>query len=101
MSDKSEGVAAPEPVRLASIVMSVRPLVPGLESDLAALVFESRSNRDAALLVGLLKVLVLKRVGKASVGGVGEGRAEIDPIDARPVDGAHAHRARGAVHVDL
>ena len=44
---------------------------------------------------------VLKLVVKADLAGVRESCAEIDPINSRPIDGAHAHWAGRAIHVKV
>jgi len=53
------------------------------------------------LFPGKPEVEVLELVVEADLGRVGKARAEIQLVDARPVNGAHAHRAGGAVRVEL
>src|SRR5204862_6729896 len=48
-----------------------------------------------------LEIDVLKLVVKADLAGIRESCAEIDPINSRPIDGAHAQRAGRANHVKV
>src|SRR5580658_2944208 len=84
--------------------MSVRVLVrlfrPGLVRHLAEVGAEL-ADLDAAILVGLFEVLVLELVAEADFAGRVQVAGEVHGVDAGPVDGAHAHRARGTADEDL
>jgi hypothetical protein len=79
-------------------VLLLRPGAVGLEAGIA---LEVLRHRYAAFDPRQLEVLILKGVVEADLARIVEAGPEIDVIDARPVDGAHAHRARRAVDVDL
>ncbi len=53
------------------------------------------------LFPGKPEVDVLELVVKADLARVRKTRPEIHLVDARPVNGTHAHRTGGAVHVEL
>ena len=79
-------------------ILLVHPGVKGLE---AGVPFKVRRHRDAALFPWQREVRVLEGVVKADLTCILQTRREIDVVDARPVDGAHAHRAWRAVDVDF
>src|SRR5919108_6051234 len=86
----------------ASVRMAVRLVVPNAVGAQADLTFEIWRHLDAPpLLPRKREVFVLESIGEADVIRILQAATEIEMVDARPVDRAHAHRARRAVDVDL
>ncbi len=82
--------------------MSVLLVLPGLARFQGVVPFKIRKALDRfPLFPREFEIDVLKLVVKADLAGVRESCAEIDPINSRPIDGAHAHRAGRAIHVKV
>src|SRR6202050_5380430 len=93
------GPAAPwRPV--TSVRVPVALLRPRLVRHLAEVGAEL-GDVDVAVLVRPGEVFVLELVVEADLAGRVEVAREVHPVDAGPVDGAHAHRARSAADEDL
>ncbi len=82
--------------------MSVLLILPGFAGFQAVFPFKiGNALNGFSLLPREFEIDVLKFVVKTDLTGIRESCAEIHPINSRPVDGAHAHRTRSSVDVDI
>src|SRR6476660_7436367 len=97
------GVGPSDCSHFAALVrMSVLLVLPGLAGLEGKFPFEVGKALDGfSLFPREFEIDVLKLVVKADLAGVRESCAKIDPINARPIDGAHAHWAGRAIHVKI
>src|SRR5579859_4762406 len=81
--------------------MTIFLVHPGTEGFQAGIPFEVFRHGDAPLVPWSPEIFVLEGIVEADRTRVLQTGGEIDVVNARPVDGAHTHRAGRAVDVDL
>ena len=75
---------------------------PGFTSPEGVCPFEIRVALDGfPILPGESEVDALEFIVEINLAGVRKTRAEIHPVDTRPVNCAHAHRTGSAVHIEI
>src|ERR1700678_2157756 len=81
--------------------MMVLLMFPSLVSRKRRFPLEIRRHRDPRSLAPRQReVLVLELVRESDMTRVFQAGAEVEVVDSRPVDGAHAHWARRSIDVD-
>src|SRR5271154_7317471 len=81
--------------------MMVLLIFPSLVSCKRRFPLEIRCPRDPLSLAPRQReVLVLERVRESDMARVLQAGAEVEVIDSRPVDGAHAHWTRRSIDID-
>ena len=89
-------------MELGLVRVTVLLVFPGLAGLQGELPFKIGKAFDRfSLLPRKFEINVLKLIVKADLTGIRESCAKIDPINARPIDGAHAHWAGRAIHVKV
>ena len=82
--------------------MPVLLVLPGLAGFQGVVPFKIGKALDRLpLFPREFEIDVLKLVVKADLTSIRQSRAEIHPINARPIDGTHAHRAGRAIDVKV
>src|SRR2546423_8158694 len=86
----------------ALVRVSVFLVLPGFTSLEGKLALEIRKALNGfSIFPREFEIDVLKLVVKTDLTRVRESCAEVHPIDARPIDGAHTHRAGSTIHVKI
>src|ERR1700749_3440120 len=86
----------------ALIRMSVFLVCPGLAGFQGVFSFKiGKALNGFSLFPREFEIDVLELVVKTDLTGIRESCAEIHPINSRPIDGAHAHRTRSSIDVDI